>query len=270
MPRAAEVPSPAPPDVTIIVVTFNAETHLASTLDSITAQGEAALARVEVLIQDGASTDQTLAIAARYPYTRIRSTPDAGIYDAMNAAANASRGRWLHFLNAGDAFAGTDSLAKLLAASSATTKPWLVCAAQNLHGGAGSPARIPNLPHRWLAHVLGLQPHCHQACWFDRELFVAMGGYQLEYDGASDFDLIVKFGAVSAPATLPGKPLIDYLGGGVSERTAARTPELLTRIRRDRLGLDGPAARVVTAGVTAFNRARIGAGRFRARLRSHR
>lgn len=268
MPDAAEVTPSTPPLVTIIVVTFNAEAHLASTLDSIAAQGDGTLARIEVLIQDGASTDQTLAIAARYPFTRIRSKPDSGIYDAMNAAAHASRGRWLHFLNAGDTFAGPESLAKLLAVLGVTTKPWLVCAAQNLHGGVGSPARIPSLPHRWMPHVLGLQPHCHQACWFDRELFLAMGGYQLEYDGASDFDLIVKFGAVSAPVTLSGQPLIDYLGGGVSERAAARTPELLTRIRRDRLGLDGPLARALTAAVTAINRARIGTGRLRDRLRN--
>ena len=61
----------------------------------------------ECIVQDGGSTDGTVAVAKSFlPDDRLRvvSEPDEGIYDAMNRATQASMGNWIIYLNAGDVF----------------------------------------------------------------------------------------------------------------------------------------------------------------------
>ena len=75
----------------IVTITYNAEKVLQRTLDSVRYQTSEG---VEHLIVDGASKDQTLAMAEQYKQQSdasdnghkviIQSEPDHGIYDAMN------------------------------------------------------------------------------------------------------------------------------------------------------------------------------------------
>lgn len=68
----------------------------------------------EHLIIDGASTDDTLAVARSFPglTPRIISEPDKGLYDAMNKGLRMATGDYVLFLNAGDAFHDADCLAR--------------------------------------------------------------------------------------------------------------------------------------------------------------
>ena len=72
--------------ISVITITYNAATVLQRTLDSVAHQ---TYQHIEHLIIDGASKDDTLAIAYRYAEGKnypvvILSEPDKGIYDAMN------------------------------------------------------------------------------------------------------------------------------------------------------------------------------------------
>lgn len=69
------------PLISIITITYNAAKVLPPTVDSIMAQS---FRDFEHIVVDGASTDDTLAIARRNPSARILSEPDRGLYDAMN------------------------------------------------------------------------------------------------------------------------------------------------------------------------------------------
>lgn len=73
--------------ISVITITYNAATVLQRTLDSVAHQ---TYQHIEHLIIDGASKDDTLAIAHRYAEGKnypvvIQSEPDKGIYDAMKA-----------------------------------------------------------------------------------------------------------------------------------------------------------------------------------------
>ena len=57
---------------------------------------------VEILVADGGSTDDTLAVAAADPRVRIVSRRDAGIYDGMNQALAAVTGDLVVILNSDD------------------------------------------------------------------------------------------------------------------------------------------------------------------------
>lgn len=104
------------PLLTVITVTYNPGEAFAATLASVRAQ--TARGRIEYLVIDGASTDNTLttieAAAARGDVDGWSSEPDRGIYDAMNKGVARAKGDYVLFLNAGDAFPGADTLDRFL------------------------------------------------------------------------------------------------------------------------------------------------------------
>ena len=74
------------PLFSIITVTWNAAGVIAPTMQSVQRQTSS---DYEMLIIDGASTDDTLAIVrqASIAGLRVFSEPDNGLYDAMNSTA---------------------------------------------------------------------------------------------------------------------------------------------------------------------------------------
>jgi putative colanic acid biosynthesis glycosyltransferase len=216
---------------------------------------------------DGGSTDETLRQVASCDFVgKVISEPDDGIYDAMNKGALLASGVWLQFLNAGDAFSEASSLSEVLKAlqiAETSSIPWVISAARNLGGSSGVVRRIPSIPHVWWRHAYGLQPHCHQATWFRKATFLESGSYALKYGTADDFDVILRFGLLGAPHVIESI-IIDYLGGGISERTAKRNPSLQHAVRVDRFQLGGIGRlidRQVGKAIDRFNTVRkIGGG----------
>jgi glycosyltransferase involved in cell wall biosynthesis len=74
---------------------------LAATIESVS---PVVSDKVEYIVIDGASTDDTLQIlnSDRGTVARWTSEPDNGIYDAFNKGVRAARGEWILFLGAGD------------------------------------------------------------------------------------------------------------------------------------------------------------------------
>ncbi len=102
---------------TVITCTYNAATVLQRTLDSVRAQTWGDL---EHLIIDGASRDDTVAMAEAYcrecrddddgHEIAVVSEPDRGLYDAMNKGIARATGDYIVFLNAGDTLPDADTL----------------------------------------------------------------------------------------------------------------------------------------------------------------
>lgn len=87
--------------ISIVIPTFNSEKTIESCLTTVLEQS---FTDYEILIQDGGSTDNTLAILSNLKDSRIKivSQKDLGIYDAMNKAITRSNGEWLYFLGSDD------------------------------------------------------------------------------------------------------------------------------------------------------------------------
>ena len=100
--------------ITIITATYNAASTLPRLLESLASQ---TCRDFELIIQDGASNDNTVEIAESYrdmlPALSIVSEPDTGIYDAWNKALSRINGRWTLFLGADDSLYTTDILDKV-------------------------------------------------------------------------------------------------------------------------------------------------------------
>lgn len=101
-------------EYSIITVCYNAETHMADTINSVLMQS---YNNYEYIIKDGCSTDRTMEIAHslcdKDERVIFMESKDRGIYDAMNIAVAEARGEYVFFLNAGDRFAGRNVLARV-------------------------------------------------------------------------------------------------------------------------------------------------------------
>ncbi len=89
------------PKVSIITVALNAGDHIEETILSILNQ---TYKNIELIIIDGGSTDDTVAIIKKYAHSLAYwvSESDSGIYDAMNKGIRASTGEWILFLGSDD------------------------------------------------------------------------------------------------------------------------------------------------------------------------
>lgn len=193
---------------------------------------------------DGASTDETAAVfeRSRSPVSRFVSQEDQGVYDAMNRGMAQTRGRYLQFLNAGDTFTDPGALDSVLHVLEKSKPNWLIAGALHQHGFTQAATLIGNLPHVWWRHAVGLQPHCHQATVFGRPLLEALGGHSEAYSFAGDFDVILRAGLIARPYEL-SRVIVNYEGGGLSERRADDVPRLLGEVRAARLQLSGLTSR---------------------------
>ena len=99
------------PFFTIITATYNAASTLPQLLESLASQ---TCKDFELVVQDGASKDNTAAIIEQYrgkiPNISFVSEPDTGIYDAWNKALKRIQGQWVIFLGADDRLASSDVL----------------------------------------------------------------------------------------------------------------------------------------------------------------
>lgn len=204
------------PLFSIITVTWNAATVIAPTLQSVQRQTSS---DYEMLIIDGASTDNTLDIVRQTSIAsmRIFSEPDKGLYDAMNKGIARARGRYIMFLNAGDALADDTVLARLalLAAENPGViygQTQLVDAQRNVVG-----KRHLTAPKRLTADsFLNGMVVCHQAFVARRDL---VPQYDPQYRLSADYDWCIKVLKKStANAYMGREPIISYLADGMTTR----------------------------------------------------
>jgi glycosyltransferase involved in cell wall biosynthesis len=101
------------PIFSVITVCYNEEVSIVKTLSSVLDQS---WAHIQVIVIDGGSCDRTMEnvipLLPRIDY--IESTKDRGIYDAMNKGLNHAKGDFVCFMNAGDVFASSDVIGRLV------------------------------------------------------------------------------------------------------------------------------------------------------------
>ncbi|MEJ0067153.1 MAG: glycosyltransferase family 2 protein [Caulobacteraceae bacterium] len=89
--------------ISVVTVCRNSAKTIGRTLESFFAQDHEDR---ELIVVDGASTDETLSIVKSFPADRMTliSEPDAGLYDAMNKGLRTFTGDAVGFLNSDDRF----------------------------------------------------------------------------------------------------------------------------------------------------------------------
>ena len=178
--------------ISIITVAFNAADTLADTLQSIASQTHA---EIEHIIIDGASTDGTQKLIARYP-SRISSfisEPDSGIYDAMNKGLGLATGEVIGFLNADDVYANDEVLQRVAEIMAHNELDAVFGDAEFVNPAhpARSVRRYRSDRFRPDRIAWGWMP-AHPALFLRRGVYARFGGFRTDYRIAGDFELVAR------------------------------------------------------------------------------
>lgn len=182
--------------ISIVTTCFNSGKTIKDTLGSVLSQ---TYQNYELIIKDGASKDDTVAICKAYEpkfegRLRIISEPDKGIYDAMNAGIQAATGDIVGILNSDDFFTSNDILEKVAEKMQD----------QELDAVYGDVHYVSEKDltkcvryyssKRFKPELMryGYMP-AHPSFYCRRELYDKFGLFDLQYRIASDFDLLVRF-----------------------------------------------------------------------------
>lgn len=245
-PRARLTRAPLP-KVSVAVVCYNSQGEIEETLQSIFAQ---TYRNMEVVVVDGASTDDTPNILNRYKdrFDVFVSEPDKGVYDAMNKAARLGSGDYVIFINAGDYFHLPTSLE---------------VAMHNVFGGPGAWVRRRDLPDFVIGdhiyrHDTGISAlhkaadfqdtwtqlqsgkfkpgwwagiPCHQSTLTRREL-LATEGYDLSFDITADHNFMFTMKAKGASFVHCHAVIATYVGGGMSAKRTLQCMRESFRVAR--------------------------------------
>ena len=207
----------ARPLVSVVVPTMNSAAVLADALRSLASQ---TFRDFEVILSDGASTDETLAIAERHvaslPALRIDSRRDTGVYDAMNRGVLLAHGEWFFVLGSDDCLSSPDTLATVAVHLRAEASATMVYGdvrmmAVNLCGVApGERYAGPMSMKRLFSTNI-----CQQSIFYRRDLFDTLGGFDVRYRLYADWDFNLR-AAFMAPMRWIDVVVADYSATGTS------------------------------------------------------
>jgi glycosyltransferase involved in cell wall biosynthesis len=223
--------------ISVVTVCFNAARTIEETLRSVAKQD---YPDVEHLVIDGGSTDATGEIVRRFAgsVAKFRSGPDRGIYDAMNIGLGMATGDFVMFLNADDQYASPRSLSFMadgLRSSGAQTA-YADISYVTAEGTGRRVRRWRSGGYRRGAFACGWAPP-HPAFAASRSALMNLGGFDLRYRLAADFDLMMRAldGAELSTTYIEHELVLMRVGGATNAtlgNVVRQNLEILDSVRR--------------------------------------
>lgn len=178
--------------ISIITVVHNTGYALSDCLSSVEIQ---TYPRIEHIIIDGGSTDETLAIARKYTkIAHLVSEPDEGVYDAMNKGIRLAQGDIVGILNADDYYTSSEVLTRV---AEVFRDPAVdACYADLQYVDSCNTDRIVRY---WRSGAYSLKKFYwgwmppHPTFFVRRFLYERFGLFNLELGVASDYELMLRF-----------------------------------------------------------------------------
>ncbi|MER8785440.1 glycosyltransferase [Mesorhizobium sp. M1006] len=217
--------------VSVLTVCRNSAATIKHTIDSFFAQNHA---EKELVVVDGGSSDETLAIVRSYPQDEIRliSEPDSGMYDALNKALRLYTGDAVGVLNSDDCFHDLTALGRI---SEGLEQADIV------HGDLDfvEDHVSKRVVRRWRAAPkpakgfrTGWMP-AHPTFYVRRKVAEAVGTFDLSLKVASDYDWMLRAVELHGFSNaLVEHTIVDMMQGGAS------TGGIRSRIRHNLEALD--------------------------------
>jgi glycosyltransferase involved in cell wall biosynthesis len=191
------------PLVSVVTPSMNQGAYIEDTIQSVLQQD---YPRIEHIIVDGGSTDRTVDILRRYSHLRWISEPDRGQADALNKGFAMAQGEIFGWLNSDDLY--------LPGAVSAAVRMLLETGCGLVHGGWRRIDERGNLINDVKPVPFDLRSQLDYAnqvaqpgALFTRDAFEAVGGLDLSYRYALDYELFLRIGA-----RFPVRHVEDVLG----------------------------------------------------------
>ena len=227
---------------TVITATYNAAATLPRLLDSLAAQ---TCRDFELLVQDGASRDETLAILERHrtslPALSVASEADSGIYDAWNRALARVRGEWVIFLGADDMLVDEGVLAAVKERLARVPETILFASGDVVVcDGAQDIAVQRGLDEGAPERLRAGEPAVHSGL-FQRARVFAAGGFDTAYRITGDHDFVIRCWRNASDGMRLGLPVTRMgVGGATSSlRNVLRFRYEFALVMGRRFGLKG-------------------------------
>ena len=203
--------------ISIVTVSYHSEKTIRDTIESVLAQS---YSDIEYIIVDGASKDGTMKIVEEYrgKIATVVSTPDKGIYDAMNKGIGLASGDFVGILNSDDVFAGPKIIEGLVEYLS--HNPTLEgCYGDLVYVKRESTDHVTryysskNFTPKNIGFGL-IVPH--PTLYLRPKIFQKLGFYKLDYRVAADFELMARF--IKGGVKLGRNPqvMVKMREGGIS------------------------------------------------------
>lgn len=227
--------------ISVVTAVHNGRETLGGMLQSLREQTHS---NIEHIVQDGGSTDGTVAYLQQSGLADMNliSTPDSGIYDALNRGIVRATGDVVGLLHADDQLAGSDVLA---AVAQMLENPALDGVYGDLdyvargdtnrvirHWRAGS-YHTANLKRGWMPP--------HPTLYLRRHVFAQAGMYDTSYEIAGDYDAMLRYLTVGNVRLgyIP-RVMVRMKMGGTSNKSFAhilrKSREDYRAIRRHKVG----------------------------------
>jgi glycosyltransferase len=203
--------------ISVVTASYNSRATIGFTIESFLEQDHS---EKEMLVIDGASSDDTLKIVESFGCDAIRvfSEPDQGVYDAMNKGLHLFQGEALGFLNSDDTFHDRGTLGSIAAAMQD---------ADIVYGDLNmvTDHRTKRLVRSWrggnykrYSFQLGWVPP-HPTFYMRREVARTVGDYDLKYVTTADYDYMLRAIALNdfRVRYIPWV-IADFQVGGISTR----------------------------------------------------
>ena len=193
----------------------------------------------EMIIVVGDSSDGTLTFARTLQSEDLRlrliEQKGTGIYQAMNEGLGAASGIYTWFMNAGDKFT-SEKILKAAVNEIAKNDFGLVIGSHQIQGSTKNYSnRYPEGKVTAINFAFNRGGGCHQAMIFRTEILKEIGGFNLSYSLASDFDLVIRLIKISR-ATRVSAVYADIEPGGIADRKIFQVHQEKHQIRSSLLG----------------------------------
>lgn len=208
--------------ISIITATYNSASTVVDAIESVNNQ---TYDNIEHIIIDGASKDDTINVVKRVGkrVTTIISEPDKGIYDALNKGINAATGDVIGFMHSDDIFYDTQVVEKIANA-------FIVNGTDSVYGDLEYVQKndTNKVIRKWVSGNFtrdkiknGWMPP-HPTFYMSRKKYKDLGGFNLGYKIAADYDSILRYLYTGKLTThyIP-ETLVKMRVGGASNRSVA-------------------------------------------------
>ncbi|HEX8019756.1 glycosyltransferase family 2 protein [Mucilaginibacter sp.] len=202
------------PRLSVITIVYNNVRDIERTIRSVVNQ---TYANIEYVIVDGLSNDGTLQVIEKYKdhVAKFVSEKDEGIYDAMNKGLALATSDYVIFMNSGDEFYDSETVAAVFA-SAEDADIYYGETEMIADDGTSLGQRRHKAPAKftWRGFKYGMSIS-HQAIYIRRSLAEP---YDRRYQLSSDIDWIIRAAKKAKKIVNVNRYVAKYLVGGMSKK----------------------------------------------------
>ncbi|WP_131195060.1 glycosyltransferase family 2 protein [Lichenihabitans psoromatis] len=195
--------------ITIVTPTLNGADFLLSCIQSVQRNRHPTY-EIDHVIVDAGSTDGTIEIA-KANGLRIIQGKDKGIFDAINKGSFDSKGDLLGFLGSDDLMLD-GALLEIADTYRKTNATWVVGGIlwiDEFGKDLGALAAPPSWMNAKVHACLSWNPIMHMSTYFSRQFFTELGGFDISYRDAGDYELFAR-ALARKPYARIGRPLTCF------------------------------------------------------------